>query len=175
MLAFGEFAVNAGDLRDLFRVDFVALVAEALAHLAVEIDRIDELHFAFALALLAVGHDPDIGADAGVVEELIGEGDDGFQPIVLNDPAADFAFAGAGIAGEEGRSIEDDADAGALAVLVGIRLHLGDHVLEEEERPIVDARDAGTEAAVVALALVLLDDGVLSTSHFTPKGGLASM
>src|ERR1035438_3336741 len=99
MLGFGEFAVDAGDFGDLAGVDFVALIAEALTHLAVEIDRVDELHLAFASALLAVGDDPDISADAGVVEELIGEGDDGFQPIVFDDPAADFAFAGAGIAG----------------------------------------------------------------------------
>ena len=48
-----------------------------------------------SLALLAVGDDPDIGVDAGVVEQLLGQGDDAFGPIVLDDPFADVTFAGA--------------------------------------------------------------------------------
>ena len=57
--------------------------------------------------VLPVGEDPEVGGDAGVVEELFGQGDDGLQPVVLDDPAADFTFAGTGVAGEERRSVED--------------------------------------------------------------------
>ena len=42
---------------------------------------------------LAVGQHPDIGGDAGVVEHVQRQGDDGFEPVVLDDPAADIALA----------------------------------------------------------------------------------
>jgi len=48
-----------------------------------------------SLLRLTVGDNPDIGEDASVVEELVGERDDRLQPIVLYDPAADFTFAAA--------------------------------------------------------------------------------
>ena len=102
-----------------------------------ELAGVDELDLALALRLLAVGEHPDVGGDAGVVEELVGQGDDGLQPVVLDDPAADVALAAAGVAGEERRAVEDDAD--AAAAVLG-RAHLGEHVLEEEQRAVVDAR-----------------------------------
>jgi hypothetical protein len=55
VLALLEVAGDAGDFGDLIGVaDFVALVAETLAHLAIEIDRVDELDLASALARLIV-------------------------------------------------------------------------------------------------------------------------
>jgi len=42
---------------------------------------------------LAVGDHPDEGADAGVVEHLFGQGDDGFELVALDDPAADLALS----------------------------------------------------------------------------------
>ena len=95
--------------------------------------------------LLAVGEHPDVGGDAGVVEELVGQGDDGLQPVVLDDPLADVALAAAGIAGEQRRAVEDDAD--AAAALLGCA-HLREHVLEEEQRAVVDAGQSGAEASV---------------------------
>jgi hypothetical protein len=62
---------------------------------------------------LAVGEHPDVGGDAGVVEQVERQGDDGLQPIVLDDPAADVALALAGVAGEEGRTVVDLGDAAA--------------------------------------------------------------
>ena len=53
---------------------------------------------------LAVGDDPDAGADAGVVEHLLGQSDDRFEPVVLQNPAADLALAGSGAAGEQRRA-----------------------------------------------------------------------
>ena len=98
--------------------DLVALVAEALPHLDVELARVDELHLAAARLFLAVGQHPDVGGDAGVVEELVGQRDDGLQPVVLDDPLADVALAAARVAGEQRRAVEDDGDA-AAAVLAG--------------------------------------------------------
>ena len=135
--------------------------------------RVDELDLALALGFLAVGEHPDVGGDAGVVEELVGQGDDGLQPVVLDDPLADVALAAAGVAGEERRAVEDDADA-AAAVLR--RAHLGEHVLEEEQRAVVDARQPGAEAAVVAeRCRARARCSVCCCFHSTPKGGLASM
>ena len=69
---------------------------------------------------LSVGEDPDVGGDAGVVEELLGQGDDGLQPVVLDDPAGGFALAAAGVAGEERRTVEDDGE--AAAAVLGARI-----------------------------------------------------
>jgi hypothetical protein len=41
--------------------------------------------------LLAVGHDPEIGTDAGVVEELIRKRYNRFKPVVIDDPLPDVA------------------------------------------------------------------------------------
>ena len=62
---------------------------------------VDELHPAPAMLRLAVAQRPDVGSDAGVVEHVERQGDDGFQPVVLDDPAADVALALTGVAGEE--------------------------------------------------------------------------
>jgi hypothetical protein len=88
--------------------EFAALVAQAAAQGLPALACVDELNPALAARLLAVGDDPDVGADAGVVEHLLGHGDDGFEPVVLDDPFADFAFARAGAACEQGRAVEDD-------------------------------------------------------------------
>ena len=72
-----------------------------LAHLDPVLAGVDQLDLAPALGRLAVGHDPEVGGDPGVVEELVGQGDDGFEPVVLDDPAADLGLARASSAGEE--------------------------------------------------------------------------
>ena len=66
-----------------------------------------------------LGDEPNIGEDAGVVEKLVRQGDDGVEPVVLDDPASDIGRAGTGIAAEQGRAIEDDGDLGSLAALSG--------------------------------------------------------
>ena len=72
-----------------------ALVAEALLHLPGKVGAVDELHLARALLAFPVGDNPDVGGDAGIVEELVGQADDGLQHVVLDDPAADVALAAA--------------------------------------------------------------------------------
>ncbi len=95
-----EVAGDADDLRDLVAGHFLALLAEALTHLREALPGIDELHLALPARALAVGDDPEVGGDAGVVEELVGQGDHGLEPVVLDDPAADLALATAGGTGE---------------------------------------------------------------------------
>ena len=62
---------------------------------------------------LAVGQDPHVGADAGVVEHVGRQSDDGLDEIVLQDVAADLALAGSRAAGEQRRPVEHDAEAAA--------------------------------------------------------------
>ena len=127
-----------------------------------DVARIEELDLALAPLLLAVGDDPDVGADAGVVEHLLRQGDDGLEPVVLDDPLADVALARARAAGEERRAAEDDGQARAVLVLRRAHgLELVDHVLQEEQRAVVDARQPGAEAAVEAALVVLLLDLLL--------------
>ena len=142
----------------VFRVlDGAAFVADGLGELFPEglVGGIEEHDLALLLFGFVGGEDPQVGLDAGVVEHLLGQGDEGHEPVVFEDPAADFRLAGTGLAGEEGRAIEDDADV-AGCVLV----HMVEHVLEEEELAVGDAWQAGTEAGVVA-ELRLGGDGVL--------------
>ena len=91
--AVGEVAMDSGQVVDLELGEFVALVTEAAAHLLEHLPSVDELHFACTVRFFAVGQHPDIGGDAGVVEHLVGQGHNRLQPVVLDDPPADFAFA----------------------------------------------------------------------------------
>lgn len=102
-----------------------ALVAEIPFHGIEEFGAVNQLDLAPPSLQLAVRQDPDVGGDAGVEEEFVGQRDDAFQPVVFDDPTSDVAFAAAGIAGEHGRAVQDDSDPAAAA------LHLGEHVLEE--------------------------------------------
>ena len=93
-----KLAMQARDVADVVGVfglvarvaDAAALVAQAFFHGHPLVARVDELHLGLAVRFLAVGQHPDVGADAGVVEQLVGQGDHGFEPVVFNDPAADF-------------------------------------------------------------------------------------
>src|SRR5690606_38482526 len=112
--------------------------------------------------LFAVGYDPDVGADAGVVEHRLRQRDDGLEPVVLEEPPADLALARARAAREHGRAGEDDRKPRALLVL--LRLHvlaLAPHVLQEQQRAVVHTRQAGAEPAALAALLVLLLDLLL--------------
>ena len=160
-------AVDLHDLGDLSAGEVAALVAEAAlvgfaAASGPHIARIKKLDLALAPLLLAVGDDPDVGADTGVVEHLLGQGDDALDPVVLDDPLADVALARARAAGKEGRAAEDDGE--PRAVLVFRRPHgfsLVPHVLQEEQRAVVHARQPGAEAAVKTTLVVLLLDLLL--------------
>jgi len=104
----------------------------------------------------------NIGGDAGVVEHVGGQGDDGFDQIVLQQVAANLRLARAGAAGKQWRAVEDDADARAAFTRV---THLADQVQEEQQRTVGHTRQAGAEATVEALVAVLVGDLLL---HLLP-------
>ena len=144
----------------------LALVAEALAHLLKHVHRVDELDLAFTRRELLVGDNPDIGGDAGVVEKLVRQGDDGLQPVILDDPASDFTLARACTPGEQWGAIEDHRKARGFAVL----MELGDHMLEEEEGAVRDTRQACTKTTLEAKAVSLSPDFLLDLLPFHTKG-----
>ena len=120
---------GVADALDVLGGEFAVLLAHVLAQRAEPLGGVDELHLAAAVLGLAVGEHPDIGGDAGVVEHVQRQGDDGLQPVVLDDPAADVALALAGVAGEERRAVVHLGDAAAERRVV---LHLAQHVGQEE-------------------------------------------
>ena len=81
------------DALDIGVREFAVLLAKVLAQRLEPRRRVDQLHAAAAVARLAVGQHPDIGGDAGVVEHVQRQRDDGFQPVVLDNPAPDIALA----------------------------------------------------------------------------------
>ncbi len=108
---------------------------------------------------LAVGQHPDVGSDAGVVEEVERQGDDGLQPVVLDQPTADVALALAGVAGEQGGAVVDLGDAAAQ---FGLGVHFRRHVGQEQHLAVAGARhqreflalvhdlEAGVEYSILA-------------------------
>src|SRR6188472_4230887 len=153
-----ERSVELDELADLLVRELLALLPQALAHLHPRGAGIDELHLAASLRTLAVRDDPEVGRAAGVVEELVGKRDDGLEPVVLDDPAADLRLARARRAGEERRAVEHNRD--PRASLLG-RPHLREHVLEKKEAAVVDPRQPRSEAAAEAACLVLIADDLL--------------
>ena len=71
-LHFPHLAIDLGDLSDMFGGEFAVFVAQVFAELAVEPVGVDELDFAPALRGFVVAQYPDVGGDAGVVEEVVG-------------------------------------------------------------------------------------------------------
>ena len=101
---------------------------------------------ALAVCRLLVGQHPDVGGDAGVVEEVERQRDDGFEPVVLDEPAADVALALARVAGEERRAVVNFSDAAAEG---GLGVHLRRHVGQEEHLPVAGAGDEREFLALV--------------------------
>ena len=129
VLAAGE--VSLGDLLYVLGGKFTILLAEVFAQLAKELAGFDELHFAAALSGLVIREHPDVGGDAGVIEQVVGQLDDGLKHVVLDDVAADVAFTAASVASEEAGAVMDGGDARADAV-GACGFHFADHLHEEE-------------------------------------------
>jgi len=89
------------DAFDVLGGELTALLAQVLAQRLEPLRGIDQLHLSLAVRRLAVGEHPYIGGNTGVVEEVERQSDDGLQPVILDEPAADVALALAGIAGEQ--------------------------------------------------------------------------
>ena len=75
----------------------------------VEAGGVDELHLAAPGRGFAFAEQPDVGGDAGVVKDVVGQGYDGIEVVVFQDVAADLGGAAARVAGEEGGAVLDDA------------------------------------------------------------------
>jgi hypothetical protein len=154
---------DVGDLPDVRRRDFAALVAQALAHRRPEVRRVDELHLAPARRRLAVREHPHVGRDAGVVEKLLRQRHQRVEPVIFEDPPADFALAAAGVPGEQRRAVHHDGD---VAAALARRVHAREHVLQEEQLPVADTRRPRPEAACVALARLRFDVGFVHLPVF---------
>ena len=87
------------------------------------------MHLAGPAWLFTVGYHPYKGANARVVEVFLGHSDDGFQPIVLNNVSPQVAFATAGVARKEARTIVHLYDTRAQ---LGVVLHSRDVVGKEK-------------------------------------------
>ena len=96
---------GVADAPDVHVGKLAVLVAEVLSQRLVPLRRVDELHFPPSVLGLAVAEHPDVRRDTGVVEHVERQGDNGFQPIILDDPSADVALALSGVAREEGAAI----------------------------------------------------------------------
>jgi len=133
-----------------------AACRQALAHGHPEGRGVDKLDLAFSAGPLAVGDHPDVGGDAGVVEELLGQGDQRFQQIVFQDVAADLAFATAGIPLNSGEPFMMIARREpAILRILGVR----EHVQQKEKLAVADARQSRSEATR-GPALTLGADGI---------------
>ena len=120
--------VKSEHLFDLVAGDFTPFVAQTFAHLNPVTGGVYELNPILSGLVLPVAQYPDVGADAGVVKQLLRQGDDGFEPVVLQNPAADFALAAARIAGKQRRAIHHDGHTPATVLRV---FHPGEHVLKK--------------------------------------------
>ncbi len=167
LLGLDELAEHAGDVGNVRVGQFLALAAEAFAHLLPEPGGVDELHLALARFGLAIAHDPHIGADAGVVEHVGGQADDGLTQVVFEHVTSDLTFARPRTAGEQRRAVEHDAEA-AAAIFGGA--HLGDEVQQKQHGAVTHARQAGAESAVISLLLVLFANLLLDLFPFHAKG-----
>ena len=88
MLIFNESGIDGRNLGDLIVGDMVALAAPALAHLLEKAGGVDELHLARPPGRLAIGDNPDIRGDAGIVKQVGGQRHNRFQPVMLDNPLA---------------------------------------------------------------------------------------
>ncbi|MNN27444.1 hypothetical protein D3C81_1409800 [compost metagenome] len=75
----GQVEVGLGDPFDMLWGKFTVFVAEIFAQFAIQQAGVDQLHLASALRRLVAGEQPDIGGDAGVVEQVVGQLDDGIE------------------------------------------------------------------------------------------------
>ena len=93
---------------------------------------------------------------------LSGESDDGLQPVVLDDPAADVALALPGVPGEERTAV---VHLGNAAAKLRALLHLGELVGEEEHLAIAGTGYQGVLGIAIMFDYKALIPHVLLTAH----------
>ncbi len=113
--------IQAEDAGNVGVSQFAVLLAKVAAQRLEPLRCVDQLHAAFAVFGFLVGQYPDVGGDAGVVEDVERQGDDGLQPVVFQYPAADVALALARVAGEQCRAVMHQRNARSQR---GVVLHL---------------------------------------------------
>ena len=97
------------------------------------------MHLALAAGGLLVGENPDIGGNTCVVEDVVGQLDDGIHQIILYHIATDIALATACIARKQTGAVVNRGNARALWLLLKW-LHLIDHFEHEQQLTIGGAR-----------------------------------
>jgi len=85
--------------------DAIAFVPEGFWHFLKLLACVLEHHAPAMDGRLVVSQQPDVGEDTGVVKQLVGQHDDGIEPVVLQNPAADLALARATVASAESRRL----------------------------------------------------------------------
>jgi len=107
---------NLPELSFIGRTYEVPFIAEAFAHLLIELTGVDKLYFAFPVRFFLVGENPYVGRDTRVIKELVRQGNNGFKHIFLDNPSSYLRFPASGITSKKGRTVKDNADA-ASAIL----------------------------------------------------------
>src|SRR5207253_1229950 len=97
-----------------------------------------ELHLALSMLRLAVRKYPDVRGDAGVVEDVERQRNDGLQPVVLQNPSPNVALSLAGVAGKERGPVVHLCDPASAWSLV---LHLGELVYKKHQLPVAGTCD----------------------------------
>src|SRR5690606_25674388 len=87
-----EFRVHLHNLGNLVIRNLYTFAAKTLAHLLVHARSINELYLPLTFRLLGVIQQPDIRGNASVVEQVIGQRDDGFDEVVLEKITSDFGL-----------------------------------------------------------------------------------
>ena len=80
---------------------------------------------------LLVGENPDVGRNACIIENVVGQLDDGIHQVILYHVAADVALAAACITREKTGAVMNGGDARTLRLLVQW-LHLV-HLFQHEQ------------------------------------------
>ena len=97
------------------------------------------MHLASTLFWLLVGEYPDVGGNTCVVEDVVGQLDDGIHQIILYHIATDIALATACIASKQTGAIMNRGDTRALRLLLQW-FHLINHFEHEQQLTIGGAR-----------------------------------
>ena len=131
--------ISRRNLLDMLRRKFAILVTEILTQLAIQQIRIDQLHPTAPRLRLGIAHKPDIGRDAGVIEQIVRQLNDRIQQIVFDQIATDVRLPAARIAGEQTRTIVNAGNARPDGT-VGDGLHLARHLHQKQQLPVAGAR-----------------------------------
>ncbi len=146
-----ELRIDPGDAFTVLGCDLVALVAQGFAQLVRDSGGVDELHLAATLLVLVLGQDPDVGGDAGVVEQVSRQRDDGFDQVIFEQPTTDLALPGSSTSIEQGATVLDNGGASHL------RIHLVYRRLQEEHLGVTTSGQTGTKTPCHTLGMFGLD------------------